>query len=180
MTLQDQIVQLASREVGVREGPQNNTGDRIEVYQSATWLQPAAWPWCAAFTCWVLDAALQTPEGVGWLSRHRLTRERFRCKDASAFGWIKWAERHQLLVFDEHSNDHLPAAGDFVVFDFSHIGLLSRNFGAGATVAEPTTIETIEGNTNGRGERDSVSGDGVWRKIRNINLVRAYIRIDRK
>lgn len=180
MSLGREIVDIAEREVGVREVGGNNQGPRVEVYQRMTWLHPAPWPWCAAFTCWVLAQALQTPAGAVTLSQLGTTLGSFRCKDASAFGWIKWAKKHNLIVFDEHSDLHLPAAGDFVVFDFSHIGIVSRNFGQGATTAEPTEIHTIEGNTNGKGERDSQSGDGVWRKVRNINLVRAYIRVERE
>jgi hypothetical protein len=36
---------------------------------------------------------------------------------------------------------------------------------------------TLEGNTNGKGERDSTSGDGVWKKIRKKSLVKDLIRI---
>jgi hypothetical protein len=38
-------------------------------------------------------------------------------------------------------------------------------------------IVTIEGNTNGRGDRDSESGDGVWRKTRPKSIARNFIRI---
>jgi hypothetical protein len=33
-------------------------------------------------------------------------------------------------------------------------------------------------NTNGRGTRDSTSGDGVWLKTRRSSLVRNYVRIN--
>jgi hypothetical protein len=42
-------------------------------------------------------------------------------------------------------------------------------------------LATIEGNTNGKGERererDSVTGDGVWVKERVPTLAKSYIRI---
>jgi hypothetical protein len=38
-------------------------------------------------------------------------------------------------------------------------------------------IKTVEGNTNGRGDRDSDSGDGVWEKQRMPILTKSYIRI---
>jgi hypothetical protein len=63
-------------------------------------------------------------------------------------------------------------AGDLAIFDFSHIGVVIRDQSKGST-----QIVTVEGNTNGKGERDSTSGDGVWRKIRPTRLVRSYIRI---
>ena len=44
-------------------------------------------------------------------------------------------------------------------------------------VAPGTTIETIEGNTNSKGTRDSNTGDGVWRKRRSVSSIRSLIRI---
>ena len=38
------------------------------------------------------------------------------------------------------------------------------------------TYRTIEGNTNVKGERDSLSGDGVWQKTRNHKLIRTLLR----
>jgi len=66
----------------------------------------------------------------------------------------------------------LSKAGDFVVFDFSHIGLVIAD--QGSPVDE---ILTVEGNTNGRGERDSEAGDGVWKKKRKPGLTKSYIRL---
>lgn len=166
----DKLVAIARAEVGIREEGGNNRGTKVKVYQQATWLTPDAWPWCAAFTAWVLRQWLQDAE-----VRHALglnsTAEvgAWRCRDASAFGWVKWATSKKLYVTDEKE---LAKAGDFVVFDFSHIGIVAEDQKAGTD-----TILCIEGNTNGRGDRDSTSGDGVWLKTRKTNLVRAYIRI---
>ena len=55
----EKLVELAKNEVGTREGAVNNTGARIVEYQGATWLQPGAWPWCAAFTCWLMRELLE-------------------------------------------------------------------------------------------------------------------------
>lgn len=159
------IVEIAAREVGVREEGGNNRGVSIERFQKATWLTPGAWPWCAAFTAYVLQQWLATPEGVNYLDGMRA--DDFRCKDASAFGWVKWANQKGLLVLGERE----PAlAGDFVVYDFSHIGIVEKD-------SDVSVIATIEGNTNGKGERDSVSGDGVWRKKRPRPLVKNFIRL---
>jgi hypothetical protein len=59
--------------------------------------------------------------------------------------------------------------GDIVVFDFSHVGIVESESGS--------HIVTLEGNTNGRGDRDSESGDGVWRKTRSKSIARNFIRI---
>lgn len=170
----DVLVKLAEGEVGTREEGIQNTGKRIVEYQGATWLQPGAWPWCAAFTCWLmrewveeepvreairLRAGLATP-----LSPAQI--EKLRCRDASAFGWEKWAKSLGLKVLDEHQ---LAKAGDFVVFDFSHIGLVTQD-----QANSSDAIHTIEGNTNSKGQRE---GDGVWRKLRHPSLTKSYIRI---
>jgi hypothetical protein len=174
----DKLVTLARQELGTREGPVNNTGARIVEYQGATWLQPGAWPWCAAFTCWLMRELLED-EAVrdylrGYLNRSTLTfaqAEKLRCRDASAFGWEKWARSNGILLLGE---DSLARAGDFVVFDFSHIGVVVED-----QQSLKDKVRTIEGNTNGKGERDSDSGDGVWEKLRERTLTKSYIRIFR-
>ncbi len=166
MKILEKLIQIAANQVGVHEDGGNNKGSKIVEYQLATWLKPEAWSWCSAFMCWCLKQWLNDPEV---LKEMKVIPEMWRCKDASAFGWIKWAKLHGLHVTDEKE----PAkAGDLVVFDFSHIGIVSADQLPGKDY-----IETIEGNTNGKGERDSTTGDGVFRKLRKVNLVRAYIRI---
>jgi hypothetical protein len=66
----------------------------------------------------------------------------------------------------------LRRAGDFVVFDFSHIGIVAAD-----QKVVTDNLQTIEGNTNGKGERDSVAGDGVWQKERAPQLTKSYIRL---
>lgn len=172
----DRLVQLAMNEVGTREGPVNNTGARIVEYQGATWLQPGAWPWCAAFCCWLVRELLEEDEVRAYLASYFkkpslsfAQAEKARCRDASAFGWEKWARASGFKLLDENQ---LARAGDFVVFDFSHIGLVIQDQ---KTLAD--RIRTVEGNTNGKGERDSATGDGVWIKERDRSLVKSYIRI---
>ena len=172
------LIDIAKAEVGTREDAINNTGARIVEYQGATWLQPGAWPWCAAFTCWLMRETLEEPDMLELLrtkfNRDELTfaqADKVRCRDASAFGWEKWAKKNNFLVLSENE---LAKAGDFVVFDFSHIGLVIEDQ---ASITDK--IKTIEGNTNGKGERDSESGDGVWMKERIPSLTKSYIRLFR-
>lgn len=166
MKLAQKLIDIASAQVGVHEEGGNNKGDEIVIYQKATWLPPAGWSWCSAFMCWCMQQWLSNPEVVKEL---KVIPEKWRCKDASAFGWIKWAKDHALYITDEKE---MAKAGDIVVFDFSHIGLVIADQLPGKDY-----IETIEGNTNGKGDRDSITGDGVFKKYRKTNLVRAYIRI---
>jgi hypothetical protein len=172
----ERIVALAHAEVGTREEGGNNTGARIVEYQGATWLQPGAWPWCAAFCCWVMRELLEEPDTLDWLAGHFgrpglsfAQADKLRCRDASAFGWEKWAAKTGFAVLPE---TELARAGDFVVFDFSHIGIVIENQGS-----LKKKIVTIEGNTNGKGERDSTSGDGVWLKERPPALTKRYVRL---
>lgn len=156
LSLSMRIVEVATGEIGVREAEQNNTGDEIVKYQKATWLEPAAWPWCAAFCAWVLKEAC---------ARAGRTDVKL-CPDASAYGWEKWGKKHGWTILPEEEK---AMPGDFVTFDFSHIGIVVADHGE--------TISTVEGNTNGQGARDSESGDGVWLKKRKRELVKSFIRI---
>jgi len=164
------LIAIAAKEVGTREEGGNNEGARIVEYQGDTWLAPGAWPWCAAFTAWIMrewleDEAVRNEMGFASFS----IAEKWRCRDASAFGWEKWAQQRGLTVLPETEK---AKAGDFVVFDFSHIGLVVED-----QTQNRSNIRTIEGNTNGRGDRDSNSGDGVWKKERVSSLTKSYIRI---
>lgn len=164
------LLDLAVAELGTREGPINNVGARIVEYQAATWLAPGAWPWCAAFTAWLMRGWLSHEEVRQALSLGSMSNaEHWRCRDASAFGWVAWARQRQVTLLDEQA---LARAGDFVVFDFSHIGLVMED-----QSAPGRSIQTIEGNTNLRGTRDSPQGDGVWRKTRPPELVQCYLRV---
>jgi hypothetical protein len=160
----DKLVAIAKAEVGTREEGGNNRGKRVREYQSATWLEPGAWAWCAALCAWVLRQWLKDPDVLDAL---KIRSPEWGCKDASAFGWEKWAKGKGLQVLPETEK---AKAGDFVIFDFSHIGIVIED-------QTGDTIKTVEGNTNGKGERDSASGDGVWLKTRAQSLTKCYIRL---
>jgi GH24 family phage-related lysozyme (muramidase) len=166
--LVQKLVDIAAHEVGVREVGGNNCGVRVREYQRATDLRPLGpWPWCAAFTSWVIREWLNTyPEvrrGLGWRNEEL---EAKRPKTASAFDYIDWARRFDQEVLPPTAD---PEPGMIVVFDFSHIAFVKGPVDA-------KNFQTIEGNTNGRGDRDSVMGDGVWEKTRAKSLVRNFIR----
>lgn len=165
------LLEIATHEVGTHEVGGNNCGPRIVQYQSATWLKPAPWPWCAAFICWVIREWLKSPEVLTKLSlRNDKEAEKWRPQTAGAFDFERWAKEKGLAVLNKKS---LAKAGDLVVFDFSHIGIVVKD------QISPDSIECIEGNTNGSGQRDSSTGDGVWRKRRGASLVRLFIRLIR-
>lgn len=154
------LVQIAEAEVGNRESGGNNRGKSVVKYQKATNLDPDNWPWCAAFVDWCIQQLLLQPEYQNMAPKQRPTT-------AAAFGLLEWAKKQGLTT--PTPDDYHPKAGDIVVYEFSHCGIV--------TGYSPGTITTVEGNTNGKGERDSVTGDGVWRKTRSTSLVRRYIKM---
>jgi hypothetical protein len=176
--MNSKLIEVAKTFLNVRESKVNNIGKEIQIMQLSTWLKPAGWPWCAAFTCHVLHLALQDANYHNYImSRYHGAEnpERWRCKDASAFGWIEWAKKlkpkhSEKILFDENSG--IAKVGDFVVFDFSHIGIVDIDqFGASAI------INTIEGNTQPKTVQRDGANDGVYEMIRNERLVRMFIRL---
>ena len=165
----ESLAKIALSQVGVKESGGNNNGPEVRKYQAATELKPASWPWCAAFTGWVIREWLKSKENQEWLSLKTLTPEQWRPKTAAAFGYISWSKDRPATT-KVLSRRVKPQIGDLVVFDFSHIGIVVK---VGAK-----NFQCVEGNTNGRGTRDSTSGDGVWLKTRTSSLVRNYIRIN--
>ena len=140
---------------------------RIKTYQTATWLQPGPWPWCAAFVAYCVQQWLQVPENAqACLTPAHPTAKAWRCADAKAYGWETWAEKRGLRVFDE---DERMLPGDIVTFDFSHIGIVRSDRG--------NIIETIEGNTSPGAKGSQRDGDGVYVRLRQRSLVRKVIRL---
>ena len=164
----DRLVAIAARQIGAREEGGNNCGNAIRTFQRATDLQPDAWPWCAAFVDWCVSKWLAEPGVEGWLGLQVSTPHQWRPKTALAYGFLKWAKDRPKTV-SIHPDTAQAQPGDIVVFDFSHVGIVEFD-------ADDKLI-TIEGNTNGRGDRDSATGDGVWRKTRPKSLARNFIRI---
>ena len=165
--LSGRLIEIAQREVGIREVGGNNCGARVRDYQRATDLRLGAWPWCAAFTCWVIREWLNTyPQvrrALGWKNEEV---EAKRPKTGGAYDYIEWARRFDQEILSPNAP---LERGMIAVFDFSHI-----SFVIGASGGR--NFRSIEGNTNGRGDRDSTTGDGVWEKIRARSLVRKFIR----
>jgi hypothetical protein len=164
----EKLIAIATAEVGTRESGGNNCGLRIREYQSATNLDPGAWPWCSAWVDWCIREWVSIPQVVIWLNLQRRSPEEWRPKTALAYGLKSWALQrpNTTKIYNE---THKAELGDIVTFDFSHVGFVIEDCGS--------EIVTLEANTNRKGTRDSTSGDGVWRKIRKKTLVKDLIRI---
>ncbi len=162
------LLKVAQKEVGTREVGGNNCGVRIRDYQRATDDRPLGpWPWCAAFVSWCIREWVAQPavrSALGWRTDDEA--EDRRPKTSRAFGYIDWAREQNQFVLPATVR---PQPGMIVVYDFSHIGIVKRAVGR-------TSFIAIEGNTNGRGDRESTTGDGVWEKKRARSLVRNFVQ----
>lgn len=164
----EKLAEIARSQVGTKEVGGNNKGAKIRVYQASTNLDPAPWPWCAAFCCWTIEQWLKSGEVTKWLNLKNTSPSQWRPRTAAAFGFIEWARKRPSTcqVLPETA---IPKVGDLAIFDFSHIGIVVE--------VNKGSFKAVEGNTNQRGTRDSDSGDGVWLKTRKNSLVRAFVRI---
>jgi hypothetical protein len=163
--LQAAIVMRAIDEIGVRESPRNsNRGDQVDLYKSATNLDPKqAWPWCAAFVCFIVRESL-TKCGIKQTATFK------RPTTAGAWDFIRWSKEQDnstSTLVSPKAKDIQP--GDVIVFKFSHIGIATSNAN---TMGE---FQTCEGNTDENGSRE---GGGVYSKKRDIASVKARIRFN--
>jgi len=159
MRLAQRLVDLALKEVGTEEVRNTNCGPRVNEYKAATWLDPLqSWPWCAAFIDWLVMRAMEE-------SGKKYTFE--RPQTAGAWDLQNWSMKQDGST-DTKLNPQAGdiAAGDIVIFTFSHVGLAIGNPVKGI-------VPTVEGNTDGNGSRD---GGGVWKKERKISLIKSRIR----
>lgn len=167
--MRQKLVDIALRDVGITETTRNRA-PRINRYWEAT-NYPDGWrdraPYCAAAVCWWIREWLKLPEVLDAMRMTPAQAEKWRCKSPAAFGWLDWAKAKGLTVFDD-SPRHTLHTGDLMIFDMSHIGIVVDDYPIKGTVA------TVEANTGPMGGRD---GDGVWRKIRERSMARAFVRI---
>jgi hypothetical protein len=167
MKLQEKIVEIAKSQVGVREQGGNNKGEDIRKYLDATWFDENAkqkgFPWCSAYVTWVCMEA-RKELSLTW-------RDLNLYVGGAANAWKAWANEEGWPIYSKNEE---AKPGDLILFDFrqdgaaDHIGVVIED--------KDNFIVTVEGNTNGKGERDSESGDGVWRKKRKRKLVDCFIR----
>jgi cell wall-associated NlpC family hydrolase len=160
--LQETIVKIALSQVGVREQGGNNKGEAIRKYLESTWMSKEdvekGFAWCSAFVTWVCKEARNELD---------LTYKELNLYiGAKAWDWEDWGKEQGWLVLPE--TEHAEP-GDIVTFDFSHVGIIIEDNG--------DTISTVEGNTNTKGERDSLLGDGVWEKVRERHLIQRLVRM---
>lgn len=165
-----QLAKIALSQVGVTEVGGNNCGPDVRKYQAATWLHPDRWPWCAAFVDWCVREWAKALDPLDPLFGRR-GFETWRPRTAGAFDLENWAKQVGHPIFGETAR---AEAGDIVIFDMSHCGIVLHDAGVDAPM-----IVTVEGNTGPTGLRESNLGDGVFRKVRSRPMVRSFIRLVR-
>jgi hypothetical protein len=144
----NKAIELALAEVGYVEG-KNNDNKFASVAGHAN-----NQPWCNTFISAVFIQA-------GLHSAIPIT--------ASCAKTMAWGLKHKRVIQTEKAK-----AGDLLIFDFSksgqseHIGLAIEDFNP-----KTNTIKTIEGNT---GEKSQANGEGVYKKTRSKDFIKAVIR----
>ena len=123
-------------------------------------------PYCAAGMAYTKQQWLTLPEVLDALGKTPEEAEKWRCKSAVAFDWIKWAKRNGALVLPPHCVLH---AADLAVYVHSHIELVTNDDG---TTNGPFTA--IGYNTNASGSRD---GEGCFEKPRSREKVKCFLRL---
>lgn len=165
----DLLIHIAQRDLGKVETSRNRAPWILKYWPDTSYPDGYAnrEPYCAAACChWLAQLGRDlaaTGELRKTLGMGSAQFNRFRCKSARAFDWRDWGRKQGLHVLP---GEERGKPGDFVVFDFSHIGLVVKDKG--------NHIETIEANTNSAGSRD---GDGVWQKLRSRSLVQCFVRV---
>jgi hypothetical protein len=143
-----QVISKAVAHLGYKEGLNNDN-----IFAKAVGHKNNQ-PWCASFICAVFKEA-----GIGDLI----------VNSAACVSFEAWGTAHKLIVPLEKAK-----RGDLVLFDFTgsklpqHIGIAIHDY-------DPVRkmIQTIEGNS---GDHNQANGDGVYKKNRQAEFVRAVIR----
>lgn len=142
-------VEYAIGQNGVRERT-NNSGAAVDAFLAAVGLTPG-YAWCMAFVYWCVQ---QAAGDLGICNPLVRTGGCMR----------QWNE----TTCYKTTND--PQQGDIFIMDLGggagHTGFVMD--------VTPTTIITVEGNTNDNG---SANGDGVYVRERRRDRIKGYIRI---
>lgn len=106
-------------------------------------------PWCMMFVQWCFAQA----------------GEPLPYKTASCSALERWYRQNRPDAV--HTQ---PQPGDIVIYDFGHTGIVES--------AQNATITAIEGNTSPGVNGSQNNGGGVYRRVRSISTVTAFIRPD--
>lgn len=142
MATAERVLSYARAELGKTESP---PGSNRTPY--GKWMGMDGQPWCMSFVQWVFSqAGMPLPY-----------------KTASCSALLNWYKKNLPA-----SVTKVPAAGDIVIYNFGHTGIVEA-VGSG-------TITAIEGNTSPGTAGSQDNGGLVCRRTRKTSAVTAYIR----
>ena len=111
------------------------------------WMGLDGQPWCMSFVQWCFhQAGTPLPHRTG-----------------SCSALLNWYQKNRPECVVKG-----PQPGDIAIFTFGHTGIVER--------ALPGSVMCIEGNTSPGQTGSQDNGGGVYRRQRNLALVRAFIR----
>ena len=153
MTQAQSVIDLAKKEVGFKEGANNQT-------KYGAWYGLDHNPWCAMFVSYIFSEAKCLPLIAQ-------TKKGF----ASCEAFQDWASLHGMVL-----PVGMVQPGDILLFDFTHTGKAEHTGIAIGYDSHTHLINTVEGNTADSHAGNQANGDGVYLKYRAITTVRAVVR----
>ena len=144
MATVSELLEIARRQIGVKECPPNSNNVRYNTWYYGREVSGNAYPWCAVFAAWVFDQA----------------RVKLPIRTASCGALMRAAQSAGQWV----TGDYRP--GDVVIYDFpggaktDHCGIVES--------VDGTYISAIEGNTSSASDAD---GGAVERRARKFSQI---------
>ena len=149
MATVSELLEIARRQIGVKECPPNSNNVRYNTWYYGREVSGAAYPWCMVFVQWVFDQA-----GV-----------KLPVRTASCGALMQSAQSAGCWV----TGDYRP--GDVVIYDFPG-GAATDHCGIVESV-DGTYISAIEGNTSSASDAD---GGAVERRARKFSQIVGAVR----
>ena len=149
MATVSELLELARRQIGVKECPPNSNNVRYNTWYYGREVSGAAYPWCMVFVQWVFDQA-----GV-----------KLPIRTASCGALMRAAKAAGCWV----TKGYQP--GDVVIYDFPG-GAATDHCGIVESV-DGTYISAIEGNTSSNNDAD---GGAVERRARKFSQIVGAVR----
>ena len=149
MATVSELLELARRQIGVKECPPNSNNVRYNTWYYGREVSGAAYPWCMVFVQWVFDQA----------------KVKLPTRTASCGALMRAAQAAGCWV----TGDYRP--GDVVIYDFPG-GAATDHCGIVESV-DGTYISAIEGNTSSASDAD---GGAVERRARKFSQIVGAVR----
>lgn len=146
------LLKIARSELGNKESPANSNNVRYNTWFYGKPVSGSAYPWCAAFACWVFNKA-----GV-----------KLPIKTASCGALMNAAKSAGMWV----TSNFIP--GDIVIYDFSGKRNKTEHCGIVELILPDYGVQAIEGNTSISGSQSN--GGMVCRKNRADKYIIGAVR----